>query len=77
VNGEESRGPKGGGDLVDADWREEERPQSNQEPIAQAQARRPPTPATKHDQLLLEYEILGNNRSHVTGPTQFRYREAR
>ena len=29
----------------------------------------------KHDELLLEHEILGDHRSHATGATQLRHRD--
>ena len=46
---------------------EEEGPESAEEPVTQRQAGRPPPTTTKHDELLLEHEILGDHRSHATG----------
>ena len=69
---EECRGAEGDGDLFDASGAEEERPESAQEPIAHRQTGRPPAATTKHDQLLLEHEILRDHRSHATGTTQLR-----
>jgi hypothetical protein len=60
------------GELSDASGTEEERPESAEEPVASRQAGRPPATTTKHDELLLEYEILGDHRSHATGATQLR-----
>ena len=60
---------------TDASRAEEERPESAEEPVAQRQAGRPPATATKHDQLLLEHEILGDHRSHATGAIQLRNRD--
>ena len=69
---QERRGAEGDGDPSDASGAEEKLPESAQEPVAQRQAGRPPTTTTKHDQLLLKYEILGNHGSHATGATQLR-----
>ena len=62
----------GEGDLSDASRAEEEGPESAEEPVTQRQAGRPPPTTTKHDELLLEHEILGDHRSHATGATQLR-----
>jgi hypothetical protein len=48
----------------------EEGPQSANQPVAQREVRRPLATTTKNDQLLLEYEILGDHGSHATGATQ-------
>jgi len=69
---EERRGAERDGDLLDASGAEEERPESAEEPVAQRQAGRPPATTTKDDELLLEYEILGDHRSHATRATQLR-----
>jgi hypothetical protein len=69
---EECRGAEGDGDLSDASEAEEERTESAEQPVAQRQAGRPPATATKHDELLLEQEILRDHRSHATGATQLR-----
>ena len=36
----------------------------------------PPATTTKHDELLLEHEILGNHRSYATGANQLRGRDS-
>ena len=72
VKCQERRGPEGDGDLSDASWTEEERPESAEEPVGQRQAGCPPTTTTKHDELLLEQEILRDHRSHATATTQLR-----
>ena len=71
----ERRGAESDGDLSDACRAQEERPESAEEALAQRQAGRPPATTTKHDELLLEHEILGDNRSHATGATQLRDRD--
>src|ERR1700704_3853987 len=75
MKSEEGRGAEGDGDLFDASGTEEERPESAQEPIAPRQTGRPPAATTKHDQLLLEHEILREHRSYATGTTQPRGRD--
>src|SRR5262249_34170799 len=60
----------GDGDLSDASWTEEERPESAEQPVAQRQIRRPLASTAQDDQLLLENEILRDHRSHATGATQ-------
>jgi len=62
----------GDGDLSDASWTEEQRPESAEQPVAQRQVRRPLASTTQDDRLLLEDEILGDDRSHATGATQLR-----
>ena len=69
---QERRGAEGDGDLSDASWTEEERPESAEQPVAQRQVRRPLASTTQDDQLLLEQEILRDHRSHATGATQLR-----
>ena len=69
---QERRGAEGDGDLSDASWTEEERPESAEQPVAQRQVRRPLASTAKDDQLLLEQEILRDHRSHATGATQLR-----
>ena len=69
---QECRGAYSDGELSDASGTEEERPESAEQPVAQRQAGRPPATTTKHDQLLLEHEILCDHRSHATGATQLR-----
>ena len=66
------RGAYGDGDLSDASWTEEERPESAEQPVAQRQVRRPLASTAQDDQLLLEQEILRDHRSHATGATQLR-----
>ena len=72
---QECCGADGNGKLSDASGAEEEWGESAQEPIAQRQAGRPPATTTKHDELLLEHEILGDHRSHATRATQLRGRD--
>ena len=50
-------------------------PESAEEPVAQRQIGRPPATTMKHDELLLEHEILGDHGSHATGATQLRDRD--
>src|SRR5216684_4119281 len=69
---QERRGAQADGDLPDSPWTEEERRQSANQPVAQREVRRPLATTTKHDQLLLEHEILGDHCSHATGATQLR-----
>ena len=69
---QERRGADGDGDLSDASWTEEERPESADQPVAQRQVRRPLASTAQDDQLLLEQEILRDHRSHATGATQLR-----
>jgi len=57
---------------LDASGVEEERPESAEEPVTPRQAGRPPATTTKHEELLLEHEILCDHRSHATGATQLR-----
>src|SRR3954471_8953236 len=73
---QQRRGAKGDGDLLDPSGAEEKRPESAQEPIAEGQARRSPATTTKHEELLLEHEILGDHRSDATGATQLRRRDS-
>ena len=72
---QERRGTEGDGDFVNASEAEEERLESAREPIAQRQGGRPPATRPKHDELLLEQEILGDHRSHTTRATQLRGRD--
>jgi hypothetical protein len=72
---QECRGTEGDGNSLNASEAEEERLESAQEPIAQCQGGRPPATTTKHDELLLEQEILGDHRSHATRATQLRGRD--
>src|SRR5712692_4155247 len=67
---QERRGAYGDGDLSDASWTEEERPESAEQPVTQRQVRRPLSSTAQDDQLLLEQEILRDHRSQATGATQ-------
>ena len=58
--------------LSDSSRREEERPESTEQPVAQRQIRRPPTSTAQDDQLLIGHEILCDHRSPATGATQLR-----
>jgi hypothetical protein len=49
----------------------EEGSESNKQSVAGRQVRRSMSGTAKDDQLLLEQEILGDDRSHATGTTQF------
>ena len=64
-------------DLSDTSWTEEERPQSADQPVAQREVRRPPASTAQDDELLLEQEILGDDRSHATGAHSFAVTTAR
>jgi hypothetical protein len=72
---QERRGTDDDGDFVNASEAEEERLESAHQPIAQRQRGRPPATTTKHDELLLEQEILGDHRAHATRATQLRGRD--
>jgi hypothetical protein len=72
VKRQERRGAQADGDLPDSSWTEEERRQSANPPVAQRELRRPLATTTKHDQLLLEHEMLGDHGSHATGAAQLR-----
>ena len=67
---EERRRAESDGDLSDASWTEEERPESAQQPVTPQQVRRPLASTAQDDQLLLEQEILRDHRSHATGATE-------
>jgi hypothetical protein len=69
---QERRGAQADGDFPDSPWTKEERRQSANQPVAQREVRRPLATTTKHDQLLLEHEILGDHGSHATGATELR-----
>ena len=58
--------------LSDSSRREEERPESTEQPVAQRQIRCPLASTAQDDQLLLEHEILCDHRSHAIGATQLR-----
>ena len=51
---------------------EEERAESAEQPVAQPQVRRSMAGTAKNDQLMLEQEILRDDRSHAAGTTQLR-----
>ena len=74
---EECRGADGDGDLSDASRVEEERPNPTEEPVTQRQAGRPPATTTKHDELVLQQEILRDHRAYATGATEFAATTAR
>jgi hypothetical protein len=59
------------GDLWDSSGTEEERAESAEQPVAQRQVRGSPSSTAQDDQLLFEQEILGDHRSHATGPHRF------
>jgi len=69
MNRQERRRAEGDGDLSDAFWTEEERPESAEQPVALRQVRRAPASTAQDDHLLLEQEILRHHRSHATGAT--------
>ena len=69
---QQRRGAEGDGDLSNASWTEEERPESAEQPVARHQVRRPLASAAQDDQLLLEQEVLRDHRSHATGATELR-----
>ena len=69
---QERRGAEGDSNLSDASRTEEERPESTEQPVDRRQVRRSMAGTAKDDQLLLEQEILGDDRSHATGSTQLR-----
>src|SRR5262245_62152826 len=68
------RGAYGNGELSDAFWTEEERPESAEQPVVQPQAGRPFASTAQDDQLLPEQKILRDHRSHATGARQPRDR---
>src|SRR5262245_14268084 len=49
---------------------EEERPESAEQPVGQAQVRRSMAATAKYEELVFEQEILRNDRSDTTGTTQ-------
>ena len=67
MNRQERRRAEGDGDLSDAFWTEEERPESAEQPVALRQVRRAPASTAQDDHLLLEQEILRHHRSFATG----------
>ena len=69
---QERRGAYADGDLSDPSWTEEERSESAEQPVAQRQVRRPLASTAQDDHLLLEEEILRDQRSHATGANDFR-----
>jgi hypothetical protein len=72
---QERRRAEGDGDLSDAFWTEEERPESAEQPVAPRQVRGALASTAQDDQLLLEQEILRHHCSHATGATQLRGRD--
>ena len=74
---EERRGPQDDGDLLNASGVEEERPESEEESVAQRQAGRPMATAMKHEQLVFEQEVFGDHRSYAAGTTQLRGRDGK
>ena len=66
----------GDGELSDASGTKKERPESAEQPIAERQVGCPLATTTKHDQLLLEHEILCHHRSYATAPPQLRGRNS-
>ena len=66
------RGAHGDRELSDASGTEEERSESAEQPVAWRQVGRPLATTTKHEQLLLEHEILRDHRSDATGPAPLR-----
>ena len=67
---QERRGAEGDGDPSDACRTEEQRPESAEQSVAKRQVRRSMAGTAKDDRLLLEQEILGDDRSHATRSTQ-------
>ena len=63
---EERRGAYPDGDLADAAWTEEERPDAAEQPVPPRQVRRPLARSAQDDQLLPE-EILGDHRARHPG----------
>ena len=72
MEGEECGGAEGDCELSDASGTEKERTKPADQPVAPRQVGRPLATTTKHDQLLLEHEILGDHRSHATAATELR-----
>ena len=68
----ERRGAYADGDLSESSWTDEERPESEEQPVAQRQVRRPLARTAQNDQLLLEQEILRDQPSHAAWATQLR-----
>jgi hypothetical protein len=65
----ERRGAEGDGDPSEASRTEEERPESAEQPVTSRQVRRAMADTAQDDQLLLEQEILGDDRAYATGST--------
>jgi len=61
---------EGEGSLSDTSCREEDQPESTQQPVARRQIRHPLASTAQDDQLLLEEEILRYHRSHPARATE-------
>src|SRR5262245_53923930 len=72
---EERRGANGDGQLWNPSWMEEQRSKSAEQSVTQRQVGRALATTTKHDQLLLEHEILCDDRSNAPGATQLGARD--
>ena len=72
---QERRGADGEGNLLDAFWTKKQRSESAQQPVAARQVRRALASTAQDDRLLLEQEILHDDRSHAPGATQLRGRD--
>ena len=63
------RGAERDGERSNSAWTQEQRPDSEEQPIAARQIRRPAARAAQNDELLLEEEILRDHRPHAAGTT--------
>jgi len=68
---QERRGAKGESDLLETTRPEEQRLESEQQPVAPRQIRRTLVATPQDDELLLEQEVLRHHCAHITGPQSF------
>jgi hypothetical protein len=67
---EERRRLESDGGLSNTSCGEKDRPESEQQPVARRQIRRPLASTAQNDQLLLEEKTLRHHRSHTTRATE-------
>ena len=69
---QERRGAKGESDLLETARSEEQRPESEQQPVAPREIRPTFAATPQDDELLLEQDVLRHHRSNTTGTTELR-----
>jgi hypothetical protein len=72
MKGQQRRGTYSDGDLSEATRAEEECSESTQQSVATRQVRRSMASTAEDNELLLEQEILRDDRSYSTGTTRLR-----